>query len=299
MALTVVYKRDTKSARVNGSLGLSSVESVAVESDAGESLASGSLCLHHPSSDAALAEWAITDGACETDTRTAALAAVFAALEPWARPVFLMRVKDADGNLLGCGECPVVNSCGESEGGDGFPASGGPLTLEAASEIDAGCPCRIAGGLAAPCAAANAEDFAGIALAHADAGETVQICRWGAAHVAGWGLTPGERYYLPQAGQALTTDPGAIVLCAGFAQDADTLVLTGGRLAVQPRAAGSPGQWFLTWNAATGRLEEQSAGTILQAALGDLLAELEPLVDPTDSETLARVNALLALLKGE
>ena len=73
---------------------------------------------------------------------------------------FRMRLKDADGNLLGAGCCPVVDSCAEGEGAD-IQASGGPLEIEAGAEIDAGTPCMIAAGLAQPCAAGDHARFAG------------------------------------------------------------------------------------------------------------------------------------------
>jgi len=297
VSLTITYDAEKKTARIDGCLGLSSVEPAAVKSGGGAALASGAVCLHQPRG-AALAEWPVAAGQVMADTRTAALAAAFAPYAAWARIDFLLRVKDADGNLLGAGLCPVVNSCGDHEGADGFPASGGPLVLEASANIAAGCPCKIDNGLAAPCAAGDAEHFAGIALAAAQAGDTVQVCRWGAAHVANWGLTPGRRYYLPDSGQALSSSPGNIELCAGYAQDADTLVLTGGRVVVQPRAPGSPGVWLLARDPQSGRLVETRAATFMQSALAELLADLQPLADPTDLEAIERINALLARLRG-
>lgn len=258
MALTVVYKRDVKSARVNGSLGLHSVETLSVVSDASEALTSGTLCLHLEDDGAAVAEWAVTEGDCQADTRNVALAAAFSELAPMSGMMFLMRVKDGAGNLLGAGLMPVCNSCAEGEGDNSYPASGGPLTLEATVEINAGCPCKISEGLAAPCVAGDAEDWVGIALQHAEAGASVQLCRWGAAHVSGWGLTPAAVYYLPQTGQALSTTRATIALCVGYAQDTDTLVLTGGRLALQPRATGATGAHYCEIDA-TGRLIETAA----------------------------------------
>ena len=100
MAITITYNRDKKTATVNGALGLSSVETVAVESASGDALAAGTLCLHAPGTDAALAEWDVASGACETDTRASALTAWFAARPGHDCADFRMRLKDADGNLL-------------------------------------------------------------------------------------------------------------------------------------------------------------------------------------------------------
>ena len=69
MAITITYNRDKKTAAVNGALGLASVETVTVVSDAAAALAEGTVCLHVPGTDTALAEWAVAAGACETDTR--------------------------------------------------------------------------------------------------------------------------------------------------------------------------------------------------------------------------------------
>ena len=283
MAITITYNRDKKTARVNGALGLSSVETVAVESSGGAALAAGTLCLHRQADDAEMDAWAVTNGECAADTRTAAFEAEFAASPASGQLDFVFRVKDADGNLLGSGCCAVTRSCAGGEDPDGFPASGGPLLLEAASAIAAGCPCMIASGLAAPCAAADHERFAGIALGAADAGGQVRVCRWGAAHIAGWGLTPGGRYWLPLSGQSLSDAPAGHALCAGYAQDADTLVLTGGRLAVQPRAAGEPGDFFLAWDADGRRLVERGAADTGGTASAGRLPRLDAagMIPPT------------------
>ena len=115
MSLTVTYNRDKKTTTFNGALGLASVETVAVMSEAGDALAEGTLCLHVPGTDTALAEWAVAAGECETDTRAAALTSWFAARPALECADFALRVRDADGNLLGAGMCPVVDSCAAGE----------------------------------------------------------------------------------------------------------------------------------------------------------------------------------------
>ena len=299
MALTITYNRDRKTATINGALGLASVETVTVVSDAAAALAEGTVCLHVPGTDTALAEWAVAAGACETDTRAAALTSWFAARPALECADFALRVRDADGNLLGAGMCPVVDSCAAGEGSDGFPASGGPLEAEAGVEIDAGCPVMIASGLAQPCAASDHARFAGIALGHADAGGTVRVVRWGAVAIPGWGLTPGAAYWLPQSGQALAQAPAGIALCAGHAQDADTLILTGGRLAVQTADHALLG--YAVWDSANRRLSILPAATAGGAgASGRIVAAradgtLDPAFIPAEALTAALAGAFTAV----
>lgn len=325
MALQITYDRDRKTATINGALGLSSVETVAVESAAGDALAAGTLCLHAAGTDAALAEWNVASGACETDTRASALTAWFAARPALECADFRMRLKDADGNLLGAGCCPVVDSCAEGEGAD-IQASGGPLEIEAGAEIDAGTPCMIAAGLAQPCAAGDHARFAGIALGHADSGALVRIVRWGAVTIPGWGLAPGASYWLPQdAGDPLSQTPAGIALCAGTAQDADTLVLTGGRLAVQTADHALLG--YAVWDAtenrvailaaatvggelAAGRIVAAGAAGTLDAAfipasaslatLREAAAAIQALPASASMDAInLKLNQILAILKGE
>lgn len=288
--ITITYNRDKKTAAVNGALGLASVETVTVVSDAAAALAEGTVCLHVPGTDTALAEWAVAAGACETDTRAAALTAWFAARPALECADFVARVKDADGNLLGAGCCPVVDSCAAGEGSDGYPASGGPLEAEAGVEIQAGCPCMLSEGLAQPCAAADHARFIGVALGHAESGETVRIVRWGAVTIPGWGLAPGAAYWLPQAaGDPLAQVPADIALCAGTAQDADTLLLTGGRLAVQTSGHALLG--YAVWDADNRRISIVPAATAGGAgAAGRIVAAradgtLDPAFLPTDMVT--------------
>ena len=326
MALQITYDRDKKTATINGALGLSSVETVAVESASGDALAAGTLCLHAPGTDAALAEWDVASGACETDTRASALTAWFAARPGHDCADFRMRLKDADGNLLGAGCCPVVDSCATGEGADGFPATGGPLEAEAGTEIQAGCPCMIAEGLAQPCAAADHARFMGVALGHAESGETVRIVRWGAVAIPGWGLAPGASYWLPQSGQELAQAPAGIALCVGTAQDADTLLLTGGRLAVQTADHALLG--YAVWDEAERRIAIVPAATaggagaagrivaaradgtldpaflpagIVTGALADLFAAVTPLLPETDGVDAInlKLNQILTILKGK
>lgn len=325
MALQITYDRDRKTATINGALGLSSVETVAVESAAGDALAAGTLCLHAPGTDAALAEWDVASGACETDTRASALTAWFAARPGHDCADFRMRLKDADGNLLGAGCCPVVDSCAEGEGAD-IQASGGPLEIEAGAEIDAGTPCMIAAGLAQPCGAGDHARFAGIALGHADSGALVRIVRWGAVTIPGWGLAPGAAYWLPQAaGDPLAQAPAGIALCAGTAQDADTLVLTGGRLAVQTAdhallgyavwdadanrvavvpaatAGGAPAAGRIVAARADGTLDPAfiSPGPLLDA-LAARFAAVAPLLPEASIDAInLKLNQIIAILKGE
>jgi len=325
MALTITYNRDRKTATINGALGLASVETVAVESHEGVDLAAGTLCLHAAGTDAALAEWDVASGACETDTRASALTAWFAARPGHDCADFRMRLKDADGNLLGAGCCPVVDSCAEGEGSD-IQASGGPLEIEAGAEIDAGTPCMIAAGLAQPCAAGDHARFAGIALGHADSGALVRIVRWGAVTIPGWGLAPGAAYWLPQdAGDPLSQTPAGIALCAGTAQDADTLVLTGGRLAVQTANHALLG--YAVWDATENRVAIHAAATVggelaagrivaagaagtLDAAFIPASASLATLREAAAAiqalpasasmdEINLKLNQILAILKGE
>jgi len=325
MALTITYNRDRKTATINGALGLASVETVAVESHEGVDLAAGTLCLHAAGTDAALAEWNVASGACETDTRASALTAWFAARPGHECADFRMRLKDADGNLLGAGCCPVVDSCAEGEGAD-IQASGGPLEIEAGAEIDAGTPCMIAAGLAQPCAAGDHARFAGIALGHADSGALVRIVRWGAVTIPGWGLAPGASYWLPQdAGDPLSQTPAGIALCAGTAQDADTLVLTGGRLAVQTADHALLG--YAVWDAtenrvailaaatvggetAAGRIVAAGAAGTLDAAfipasaslatLREAAAAIQALPASASMDAInLKLNQILAILKGE
>ena len=98
--ITITYNRDKKTAAVNGALGLASVETVTVVSDASAALAEGTVCLHVPGTDTALAEWAVAAGACETDTRAPALTGWFAARPALECADFTVRVKDADGNPI-------------------------------------------------------------------------------------------------------------------------------------------------------------------------------------------------------
>jgi len=325
MALTITYNRDRKTATINGALGLASVETVAVESHEGVDLAAGTLCLHAAGTDAALAEWNVASGECETDTRASALTAWFAARPGHECADFRMRLKDADGNLLGAGCCPVVDSCAEGEGAD-IQASGGPLEIEAGAEIDAGTPCMIAAGLAQPCAAGDHARFAGIALGHADSGALVRIVRWGAVTIPGWGLAPGASYWLPQdAGDPLSQTPAGIALCAGTAQDADTLVLTGGRLAVQTADHALLG--YAVWDAtenrvailaaatvggetAAGRIVAAGAAGTLDAAfipasaslatLREAAAAIQALPASASMDAInLKLNQILAILKGE
>lgn len=326
MALTITYNRDRKTATINGALGLASVETVAVESHEGVDLAAGTLCLHAPGTDAALAEWDVASGACETDTRASALTAWFAARPALECADFVARVKDADGNLLGAGCCPVVDSCAAGEGADGFPAGGGPLEAEAGVEIQAGCPCMLSEGLAQPCAAADHARFIGVALGHAESGETVRIVRWGAVTIPGWGLAPGAAYWLPQdAGDPLSQTPAGIALCAGTAQNADTLVLTGGRLAVQTADHALLG--YAVWDAAENRVAilaaaavggETAAGRIVAAGaagtldaafipasaslatLREAAAAIQALPASASMDAInLKLNQILAILKGE
>lgn len=326
MAITITYNRDKKTATVNGALGLASVETVTVVSDASAALAEGTVCLHVPGTDTALAEWAVAAGACETDTRAPALTGWFAARPALECADFTVRVKDADGNLLGAGCCPVVDSCATGEGADGFPATGGPLEAEAGTEIQAGCPCMIAEGLAQPCAAADHARFMGVALGHAESGETVRIVRWGAVAIPGWGLAPGASYWLPQSGQVLAQAPAGIALCVGTAQDADTLLLTGGRLAVQTADHALLG--YAVWDAAERRIAIVPAATaggagaagrivaaradgtldpaflpagIVTGALADLFAAVTPMRPETDGVDAInlKLNQILTILRGD
>ncbi|OQC18733.1 MAG: hypothetical protein BWX69_03244 [Planctomycetes bacterium ADurb.Bin069] len=294
MALQITYDRDRKTATINGALGLASVETVTVVSDAAAALAEGTLCLHAPGTDAALAEWDVASGACETDTRASALTAWFAARPGHDCADFRMRLKDADGNLLGAGCCPVVDSCAEGEGSD-IQASGGPLEIEAGAEIAAGTPCMIAAGLAQPCGAGDHARFAGIALGHADSGALVRIVRWGAVTIPGWGLAPGAAYWLPQAaGDPLAQAPAGIALCAGTAQDADTLVLTGGRLAVQTADHALLG--YAVWDADANRVAVVPAATTGGApAAGRIVAaRADGTLDPAFISPVPLLDALAA-----
>ena len=298
---------------------------MAVESHEGVDLAAGTLCLHAAGTDAALAEWDVASGACETDTRASALTAWFAARPGHECADFRMRLKDADGNLLGAGCCPVVDSCAEGEGSD-IQASGGPLEIEAGAEIDAGTPCMIAAGLAQPCGAGDHARFAGIALGHADSGALVRIVRWGAVTIPGWGLAPGAAYWLPQAaGDPLAQAPAGIALCAGTAQDADTLILTGGRLAVQtadhallgyavwdadanrvavvPAATtgGAPAAGRIVAARADGTLDPAfiAPGPLLDALAARFAAVASLLPEASIDAINLKLNQIIAILKGE
>ncbi|HRR34575.1 MAG TPA: hypothetical protein P5026_10780 [Kiritimatiellia bacterium] len=226
---------------------------------------------------------------------------------------------------MGC--VTLFDSCSTGEGSDGFPATGGPIEVEAAVEIAAGCPVMLSGGLAHPCTAGDHARFLGIAHRYADAGEMVRIVRWGTVAIPGWGLTAGTSYWLPQSGQSLVAAPPSIALCVGLAQSADTLLLSTGRLAVQSGASELLG--YLVWDAANRRLAvlqaaatggETAANRIVAAradgtldpafipaeaslgALGKAFAAV-PLLPPPGAATLdhvvATLNRTLEILKGE
>ncbi len=325
--IEVKYEKNRKRLDINGALGLSSVETVEVADDAGVALAEGTLCLHDEGCDTALAEWAVDSGQCETDTRAPALTAWFAAHPAHMCQEFVARIKDADGNLLGAGCLTVIDSCASVEGADGGPAGGGPLEAEAAVEIAAGCPVKLVDGLAHPCAAGDHARFLGIARNHAEAGGTVRVVRWGSVHIPGWELTAGVTYWLPQSGQALASAPAGIACCAGLAQDANTLLLSTGRLAVQAGAGALLG--YLVWDATNKRLavvQASAAGGpdaanrivaaghdgvldpafIPRSAVADAIAEafagVQSLPLPgaaTLNQAVATLNQILAILKGE
>jgi hypothetical protein len=285
---TITYNVARKSAKMDATLGLLSVETVGVAAADGTPLEAGTVCLHRQDDGARVDEWPVAGGSCETDTRAAGTVAYFSLLPVGVCRDFTFEVKDADGNLLGAGCLKIINSCGEGEGADGHPPSGGPLTAPAAVAVEAGCPLRLSGGMVHPCAAADHNRFIGIALNAAAAGDPVRVARWGAARVAGWGLTPGAAYWLPHSGQALAQTPPAagIALHVGVAQDADTLVLAGGRLAVQP---GSALLGYAVWDPAAARIAIVSAAVAGGAGNGGRViatradGTLDPSLIPADA----------------
>jgi hypothetical protein len=259
MALILTYELKTKKLRVDGALGLSSVEAVAVKNGSGASLASGFLCAHRPDNGLEVASWPVVTGEASADTNTSGFTALFSAFPVQARMSVFLSLKDASGNLLASGHCNIANSCSAS-GTDTAP-SGGPITAPAGATItDAGCPVMFQGDTAIPCTASNHADFIGLAINAGATGADIQVRSSGAVTLADWGLTKGVAYWLPQTGQRITSTPGDIALLVGIAQDANTLILAGGRLSVQPRPSGSSAEgWYTTWDATHKRLTERQA----------------------------------------
>jgi hypothetical protein len=258
MALQLTYEQRTKKMRVRGSLALSSIETINVDDNEGNDLEAGYICVHRADG-IEVASWMVMLGTASADTHTAGLASLFSPRPLQARMSVFLILKDGGMNTLASGYCDIINSC-NSDGAEAAP-SGGPLVAPAEVDItDAGCPVMLRSGSATPCTAADHASFIGIALNTGSPADDIQIRGSGPITISGWGLTPGLAYWLPQTGQRITSTPGEVALLVGIAQDADTLILTGGRLGVQPRAGGSSAEGFyLVWDAEGKRLTERQA----------------------------------------
>lgn len=259
MALILTYEIKTKKLRMDGALGLSSIEEITVKNGAGVALAAGFVCAHHPETGLEVATWVVDTGVASADTNTTGLAALFSSFPVQSRMSVLINLKDASRNLLATGKCDIANSC--TSDGAGTAPSGGPLTAEAGAQItDAGCPLKFEGDTLVPCTASDHAGFVGLALNIGAISDSIQAQTGGTVTIADWGLTKGVAYWLPQTGQRITSTPGDIAILVGIAQDANTLILTGGRLTVQARPSGSSAEgWYTAWDSSGKRLTERQA----------------------------------------
>lgn len=299
MALILTYEMKTKKLRVDGALGLSSIEEITVKNSAGTALAAGFVCAHNPETGLEVATWLVDTGVASADTNTTGLAALFSSFPVQSRMPVLINLKDASRNLLATGKCDIANSC-TSDGANTAP-SGGPLTAEAGAQItDLGCPLKFEGDTLVPCTASDHAGFIGLALNVGAISDSIQAQTNGTVTLADWGLTKGVAYWLPQTGQRLTSTPGDIAILVGIAQDANTLILTGGRLSVQARPSGSSAEgWYAAWDGTGKRLTERqaavsggsgSANAIPRLdASGKLAASMMP--DDLQTATAAAVSA--------
>lgn len=322
MSVTVTLNAATKRLTFSGPIAGGSTEVVSVT----PALSAGSLRVFSASR-VRVAECAISGSAGSLVTTGSALLDLLADVPVCSAGMpFDVSLYDASDNLLGSGRAAILANA--AAGSEAVVPVGGPLTLAAGEDIPAGAPLRILSGELRICTASNAAGFVGIAEAAALTGANCTAARWGAVTVAGWGLTAGAVYYLPQTGGALTADltDVNIVRPVGIATDAATLLLIGGGLSVQAGATGTAS--YLVWDADAKRLVALSAAqaggagnankllaldasgmipasavpaavtAAALAAVRALFADMLPLTDPSSEELTVAVNQLVSRLKG-
>lgn len=321
--VVVRFDASRKSMRFSGPLAVRELVPISLSPAA---MAAGESVLTVERHGVELAETTLTNGEGTLDLSTQEAVAMFASLPSRARltcSVHLWHV--AEDRLLASGTVMLVNNP-EALRSTLRMAAAGELRMVLAEALDAGKPVkRDAAGKAAGVQAGEGHLYLGIVAESGLAGASVRVVTAGIAAVAGWGLAPGNRYYLAHGAVGLTTTApaGYNELPVGIALDAATLVLA--NQPVVQSLADSDVVHTLKWDTATRRFLAVAAvatsagaasaglipylgvdGKISTTMLPDYLLQWHNLfagvsdlpADPTVGEVIAKLSEILTTLKG-
>jgi len=278
-----------------------------------------------------IAEATLTDGSGTLSLATAEAVALFESMPAGYRirvGAFLWHA-DED-RLIASGFITLINNPASARAATRIAAAG-EARLVLSEALLAGAPIMIAAaGEAAPCLAANAHRLLGILRDDGEAADTRTVITAGICPLPSLTLVDGAAYYLSRtAPAALTATPpdGYNVRPIGIAIGTAALAIIPHPV-IQSLASGTH---FITWDTATRRfiavapaaastgapdahrIPVLDAAGLLDASLipttdtttaaltahAALFASLSALDDPTINDIVTRLNAILAILKGD